>query len=50
MVAELLDEPHLAAIVAKEGALAQRLKTWILSLPPIGQNNVPVFTRKILGV
>jgi hypothetical protein len=50
MVAELLDEPHLAAIVAKEGALAQRLKTWIISLPPTGQNNVPVFTRKILGV
>jgi hypothetical protein len=50
MVAELLDEQHLAAIVAKEGALLQRLKTWMASLTPENLKSVPPFARKILAV
>lgn len=50
MVAELLDEQHLAAIVAKEGALAQRLKTWLAGLAPSGLQTVPNFAKKILAI
>jgi hypothetical protein len=50
MVAELLDEQHLTAIVAKEGALAQRLKTWLAGLAPAGLQTVPNFAKKILAI
>ena len=48
-LAALLDEPLLAALVAREANLAQRLRTWAAALAPQAREALPEHVRRLLA-
>jgi hypothetical protein len=48
-MAALLDEALLAALLAREATLAQRLRTWAAALPPQARDALPEHARRLLA-